>query len=59
MNQNYQVEFSNFIDSKIQITPGTLAKYNPVNKIIQQQKVDTKYYTSWRDGALLFKRICL
>ncbi len=41
--------------SRLQITPGTLAIYDPVKKVIQQQKVDTKYYTSWREGIFIFE----
>lgn len=41
--------------SKLQITPGTLAIYDPAKKAIQQQKVDTRYYTSWRDGIFIFE----
>lgn len=41
--------------SKLTITPGTLAKYDPSEKSIQQQKVNTKHYTSWRNGELIFE----
>lgn len=41
--------------SKITITPGTLAQYTPSSKTIKQQQVNTKHYTSWRNGELFFE----
>lgn len=40
---------------KVRITPGTRARYDPANNEIIQQQVDTKYYTSWRDGILIYR----
>ena len=41
--------------STLKITPGTSAIYNPEEKTISQQQVETKYYTSWREGILLYQ----
>lgn len=40
--------------STLKITPGTSAIYNPEKKTITQQQVETKYYTSWCEGILLY-----
>jgi hypothetical protein len=44
-----------FKQGKLRITPGTRVQYNPNNKEITQQQVDTKYYTSWKNGMLIYK----
>ncbi|WP_159517002.1 FecR family protein [Sunxiuqinia indica] len=44
-----------FQPGKLKITPGTLVQYDPVDQEITQQKVNTKYYTAWRDGMLIYK----
>nr|WP_321358570.1 FecR domain-containing protein [uncultured Draconibacterium sp.] len=50
---NYQSK-SKIKTSKLKITPGTSAVYYPEEKVICQNKVDTRYYTSWREGILLY-----
>lgn len=40
--------------SKVIMEPGMLATYNPEKKTIEQTRVNTKYYTSWKDGYLYF-----
>ncbi|WP_319228479.1 FecR domain-containing protein [Draconibacterium orientale] len=46
---------SKFKTSKLKITPGTSAIYYPEEKIIQKKQVDTRYFTSWREGILLYQ----
>lgn len=46
---------SKFKTSKLKITPGTSAVYYPEEKIIQKKQVDTRYFTSWREGILLYQ----
>lgn len=51
---NYNTE-SLLKKASVRITPGTHARYNSREKKITQQQVDTKYYTSWRDGILIYE----
>ena len=46
---------SKFKTSKLKITPGTSAVYYSEEKVIQEKQVDTRYYTSWREGILLYQ----
>lgn len=41
--------------SKVRITPGTLAAYNQDNKQMVQKQVNPELYTSWHDGYLIFR----
>lgn len=42
--------------SSVQITPGTLARYNPESNKITREQVNTELYTSWRNGYLLYEQ---
>lgn len=42
--------------SKVLMIPGMLAEYDSSNGTVEQSKVNTKYYTSWRDGYFEFKK---
>jgi len=42
--------------SKITMAPGMLAVYDPVEKTVIQTQVNTKLYTSWREGYFVFER---
>ena len=44
-----------FRSNKLTIQPGTMALYNPDEKLFYQQQVDPKNYLSWRDGYFIFK----
>lgn len=39
-----------------QMEPGTIARYSNANKTLDQAVVDTRLYTSWRDGYLIFNQ---
>ncbi len=44
----------NILDrSRITITPGAMAEYDPVSNKMSQKNVDTKLYTSWKDGIII------
>ncbi len=38
------------------ITPGTLASYNANTERLEEKKINTQLYTSWRDGYLVFEQ---
>jgi ferric-dicitrate binding protein FerR (iron transport regulator) len=38
------------------MVPGMLAVYDPANKIMVQKSVNTKDYTSWKDGYLVLEK---
>jgi len=42
--------------AKITMVPGMLAVYDPIEKTIKQTQVNTKLYTSWREGYFVFER---
>jgi len=42
--------------SKEKMFPGMLAVFNPENKSISQTKVNTKDFTSWKDGYLVLEK---
>ncbi|MBV5313315.1 MAG: FecR domain-containing protein [Prolixibacteraceae bacterium] len=42
--------------SKEKMVPGMLAVFNPENKSISQTKVNTKDFTSWKDGYLVLEK---
>jgi len=42
--------------SKITMVPGMLAVYDPIEKSVKQTQVNTKLYTSWREGYFVFER---
>ena len=42
--------------SKVTMVPGMLAVYDPIEKTVQQTQVNTKLYTSWREGYFVFER---
>ncbi len=44
---------------KLIIDPGTCAQYDPETKAVTQKKVNTKYYTSWCEGILIYQNECL
>ncbi|NQU32047.1 MAG: FecR domain-containing protein [Bacteroidetes bacterium] len=41
--------------SKVTMVPGMLAVYDPSQKKVKQIKVNTKRFTSWREGYLVFE----
>jgi len=46
-----------FLGSTSEImVPGMLAVYDPANKIMVQKSVNTKDYTSWKDGYLVLEK---
>lgn len=42
--------------SNTRMNPGTLASYDPLKKVVEQTAVDTRYYTSWKDGFFIFRQ---
>lgn len=42
------------VEKTIKLTPNHQAVYSKTNKVINLTQVDTKYYTSWKEGQLLF-----
>lgn len=42
--------------TKEKMIPGMLAAFSPENKTIEQTKVNTKDYTSWKDGYLVLEK---
>jgi len=42
--------------SKVKMTPGMMAVYDPNEKTVKQTQVNTKLYTSWREGYFVFER---
>jgi ferric-dicitrate binding protein FerR (iron transport regulator) len=42
--------------SKELMVPGMLAIYNPEQGNVEQSKVNTRHYTSWRDGYFIFEK---
>jgi ferric-dicitrate binding protein FerR (iron transport regulator) len=42
--------------AKITMVPGMMAVYDPIEKTIKQTQVNTKLYTSWREGYFVFER---
>lgn len=38
------------------MVPGMLASYDPESRILEQKNVNTKNYTSWKDGYLLMEK---
>jgi hypothetical protein len=42
--------------SKAKMVPGTLAMFDPAAKSIDQTKVNTENYTSWKDGYLVLEK---
>lgn len=42
--------------SKVTMSPGMLAVYDPSEKNVRQAHVNTKLYTSWREGYFVFER---
>lgn len=42
--------------SKITMVPGMLAVYDPIEKTVKQTQVNTKLFTSWREGYFVFER---
>lgn len=42
--------------SKVTMSPGMLAVYDPNEKTVKQTPVNTKFYTSWREGYFVFER---
>ncbi|WP_423129402.1 FecR family protein [Gaoshiqia sp. Z1-71] len=47
------------LKNKEQMMPGQLAVYDPVEKTIVQTKVNTKNFTSWKDGYVVFEKSTL
>ena len=45
-----------FGPAREKMVPGTLAAYNISNKTLEQQNVNTKDYTSWKDGYLQLEK---
>lgn len=45
-----------FSQSKVNMVPGTLAVYNPLKGTVEQTKVNTQIFTSWRDGYFVFEQ---
>jgi ferric-dicitrate binding protein FerR (iron transport regulator) len=42
--------------AKITMVPGMMAVYDPIEKTVKQTQVNTKLYTSWREGYFVFER---
>lgn len=42
--------------AKITMVPGMMAVYDPTEKTVKQTQVNTKLYTSWREGYFVFER---
>lgn len=42
--------------SKVKMMPGMMAVYDPLDKEVKQSQVNTKRYTSWREGYFIFER---
>jgi ferric-dicitrate binding protein FerR (iron transport regulator) len=42
--------------AKVKMVPGMMAVYDPIEKTIKQTQVNTKLYTSWREGYFVFER---
>lgn len=42
--------------SRITITPGTMAEYNPISNEMNEKNVNTKLYTSWKDGIIICQK---
>ena len=42
--------------SKVKMVPGMMAVYEPNEKTVKQTQVNTKLYTSWREGYFVFER---
>ena len=42
--------------SKVKMMPGMMAVYNPLDKEVKQSQVNTKRYTSWREGYFIFEQ---
>ena len=47
------------LKTKEQMMPGQLAIYDPLEKTIAQTKVNTKNFTSWKDGYVVFEKSTL
>ncbi len=48
---------SSFISqAKLTMTPGTMAVYSPQEQMMEQSDVNTRLYTSWREGYLVLER---
>lgn len=48
---------SSFISqAKLTMTPGTMAVYSPKEQMMEQSDVNTRLYTSWREGYLVLER---
>lgn len=47
---------SMFGPTKEKMVPGMLAMYDPNSKSLEQKNVNTKDYTSWKDGYLLMEK---
>lgn len=45
-----------FGPTKEKMVPGMLAMYNPNSKSLEQKSVNTKDYTSWKDGYLIMEK---
>lgn len=43
-------------NSALQMSPGMLVDYNSTTRTIASRKVDPLFYTSWRDGYLVFQQ---
>lgn len=41
---------------KVVMTPGTIAVYDPIVRQLEQSKVNTHVYTSWREGYFVFEK---
>ena len=42
--------------AKLTMTPGTIAVYSPQEQMMEQSDVNTRLYTSWREGYLVLER---
>ena len=47
---------SMFGPTKEKMVPGMLAMYDPASKSLEQKNVNTKDYTSWKDGYLIMEK---
>ena len=42
--------------SRITISPGTMAEYDPISNEMNEKNVNTKLYTSWKDGIIICQK---
>lgn len=51
----YHVNTNGYIENKVVLSPGERSIFKPEKGAFTVKKVDTKIYTSWKEGDLVFK----